>query len=66
MRKRSTIATLVACGVAALIAAAVFFFARMQLTRPTMRDAVFVKKIEKLMRKGEAHEAKNDAGTAGI
>ena len=37
-----------------------------QLSVRVSGDAVFVRRIEKLMRKDEAHEAEADAGAAGI
>lgn len=52
MRRTGWAIRLAACGAAVLIAAATAYFLGMQLHRPTMRDAVFVRKIEKWARKG--------------
>lgn len=55
-----------ACGAAALMAALWWRFAQMGLFRPTMRDAVFVRRVESLMKEGKEFETQNDAGAEGI
>lgn len=66
VRKRNAFLALTACALAGALAAALLYLFGRQLTRPAMRDAVFVRRIEKLMRKDEANEAEADAGAAGI
>ena len=66
VRIRNAFLALTACALAGALAAMLLYLVGRQLTRPAMRDAVFVRRIEKLMRKDEANEAETDAGTAGI
>ena len=66
VRRRNVFLALTASALAGALAAMLLYLVGRQLTRPAMRDAVFVRRIEKLMRKDEAHEAEADAGAAGI
>ncbi len=66
LKRRNVFLALAACALAGALAAAILMLVGRQLMRPTMRDAVFVRKIEKLMRKDEACEAETDARAARI
>ena len=65
-KRRGWIYMLLAICAAALTAAVWWRFARWGLARPAMRDAVFLRRIESILRKGEDFASGKDAGSEGI
>lgn len=65
-RKNGYIGVLLTCMVVAAAAVLWWYFVHMGLFRTTMRDAVFIRKIENIMRKGERIETEQNTGSAGI
>ena len=64
--KRGLLKAALAICAAALTAAVWWRFARWGLARPAMRDAVFLRRIESILRKGEDFASGKDAGSEGI
>lgn len=60
------IGVLLTCMVVAAAALLWWYFIHMGLFRTTMHDAVFIRKIENIMRKGERIETEKNTGSAGI
>lgn len=65
-KRRGWIYMLLAICAAALTAAVWWRFTRWGLARPAMRDAVFLRRIESILRKGEDFASGKDAGREGI
>lgn len=65
-KRRGWIYALLAVCAAVLTAAVWWRFARWSLARPAMRDAVFLRRIESMLRKGEDFASGKDAGSEGV